>query len=220
MFQTNTEYMSDKARAERVIRKFLNITLGELMTAQNRQCIEFITKELIPREGLKEVPNITYLEFVRLIDSVGGNPDYDWYDHDSYAEQLTYYKMLTKALLECGKVSIPVKLFMALPLEAFFACLGSMSGKRLLLMRKFERVKNCCKYSDDYTIRDFLADKFSEGSRAWLTITPIDEYEEDIRAAHIDMGRVLVGSFCTAFSGLNTEVSLSKEKFGCEPEAE
>lgn len=213
MFQTNTEYMSDKARAERVIRKFLNITLGELMTAQNRKCIEFITAELVARGGHPKrlMKYATYMEFVRMIDGVGGNPDYDWYDHNSYDEQLTYHKMLAKALLDSGKTLIPVRLFMALPLKAFYTGLSSMSGREVLL-REFERIRGCCKYSDDYTIRDFLADKFSEGSKAWLPITPIQDYEENMRAAHIDMGKVLVYSFCTAFPRLNPEASLSKER--------
>lgn len=217
MIQTNTEYMSDKARAERVIRKFMNMTLGKLVTTQNRKCMEFITEEMISREGLseEEIQNMTYLEFVRLIDGVGGNSDYDWYNHDSYAEQLTYYKMLTNAILNSSKVSIPVRLFMALPLTAFYSCLSDISGKNALL-RELTRIKSRCKCNDDYTVRDFLSDKLSEANKVWVTIVPIHEYEEKMKAAHIDMGKVLVDSFCTAFSGFDMEVSLSKERFGYE----
>lgn len=209
MIQTNTEYMSDKARAERVVRRFMDMTLSELAAAQNSKCIEFITEEMIPREGFseEEIQDITYLEFVRLINGVGGNSDYDWYDHDSYAEQLTYYKMLARALLNAGKVSIPVRLFMALPLKAFYTCLNNMSNRKALL-KQFEGIKG--RYSDNCTIEDFLSAEIYEGNKVWVTIMPIDDYKEQMKAAHIHMGNVLVDSFCTAFPGSMQKFSRQK----------
>ena len=211
MIQTNTEYMSDKARAERVVRRFMDMTLSELAAAQNSKCIEIITEEMIPREGFseEEIQDITYLEFVRLINGVGGNSDYDWYDHDSYAEQLTYYKMLTRALLDAGKVSIPVRLFMALPLKAFYTCLNSLSNRNALL-KQFEGIKSSCHCSDNCTIEDFLSAEIYEGNKVWVTIMPIDDYKEQMKAAHIHMGNVLVDSFCTAFPGSMQKFSRQK----------
>lgn len=44
---TNTEYMSDPARAERTVRRFMDITLRELKRMQTRDYIGYIANKLV-----------------------------------------------------------------------------------------------------------------------------------------------------------------------------
>ena len=203
MIQTNTEYMSDKARVERTVQRFMNITIQELGAVQSKKYIDFITDEIIPREGLsaEKAQNMSYIEFACLIYHVGGNHKYDWHDHDSLSEQMFYFRCIAGALLDGGKVSIPIKLFLSLPLIAFYTYMDRVSAEGKNLLVEYSRIKARCQNpgKEGYTIRDFLLDKMGITNKAWIPINSLAEYESKIRTAYKDIGGLLVDSFHMAF---------------------
>lgn len=202
MVQTNTEYMSDTARVERVVQKFMNMTLKEFKTPQTEQYIDFVVEEIIRREDLsgKRVQDMSYIEFACLIDQVGGNSLYDWKDHDSWSEQLFYFMCVAAMLVNGSKDSIPVRLFTALPLKAFYTYMGSNKcSYGSSLQSEFEHIAKCCQYNEDYTIMDFLSEKINVLNKAWKPIQSLEEYQQKMMAAHKDIGILLINSFRLAF---------------------
>lgn len=202
MVQTNTEYMSDAARVERVVRKFMNMAIKEFRTPQTEQYIDYITFELIHREDLSEekVQDMSYIELACMIDQFGGNPRHDWKDHDSWSEQLFCFICVANALINGSKDSIPVRLFMALPIKAFYAYMGSnRSSYRYSLQSELKHITECCQYNEDYTIMDFLSEKMTVTGKAWKPIHPLEEYRQKMIAAHKDIGSLLISSFRLAF---------------------
>lgn len=201
MVQTNTEYMSDAARVERVVRKFMNMTVKELKKVQSKKFIDFITNEIIPKEGLSEekVQHMSFMEFACLIDHVGGKPQYVWHNHDSLSERLFYYRCIAGALLEGSKASIPIKLFTALPLMAFYMYLDRVSVGEKDFREEYVYVKRHCSYREGYTIKDFLVEKITVINKAWVPIDSLAEYEDKMRTAYADLGRLLIDSFLMAF---------------------
>lgn len=201
MKKTNAEYMSDKERVERTVQRFMQITLRELRDI-NVKCIDFISKEIMQNEILssEKTLDMPYIEFACLVDHVGGNKSYDWPNHDSFSERQFYYKCITVALLD-NKATIPVKMFTALPLNAFYDYLLSLcdDGGRSHLQMELKHIRECCQYRKDYTIKDFLAEKLRTLNKAWLPVESIETYTDTIRTAHQDMGRLLVDSFHLAF---------------------
>lgn len=202
MVQTNTGYMSDPERAERIVRRFTGTRIKEFLTPGNRKWIRFMTEAMIPREGLseKELQDMEYLEFTRLVYSVGANSQYDWFSHDSRTEQLIYFKCLAEALIEGSKVSIPVKMFLELPLKAYYNCLDSV---RTIgpLGNHFENLKECFAYKEGYTLRDCLQEKLKEIRKAWTMCIPLEQYRENIEDAHGHIGWLLVWNFWASHSG-------------------
>lgn len=200
MIRTNAEYMSDPARAARVVRRFMDMTLGELSNTYTGKYIKYVVDEMIRKEYLspEKVQDMTYLEFACLIDSVGGNPGYDCYQCDSLSRQLIYYKMAACILAEGSKYSIPVKLFSVLPLKAFYTCLERASAGRSMLL-EFAYVKQCCRFKEGYTVKNFICEKLNAVSEAWSMAGPVAEYEDEIVFAHRDMGTLLIDSFRKAF---------------------
>lgn len=218
MIQTNTQYMSDPARAERVVRRFMNITLREMKQMQIRDYTSYLTNKLILTEGLseKKLQNMSYLELACLIANVGGKPQYDGYSHDSWAQQMVYYQCLASILRDGRRRSIPVRLFMALPLHAFHACLDRICSTDLLSLQSF---KACCCYKDSDTIGDFLNEKIKVLNKAWQPVMSLTAYEDIIKTAYKDLGILLVDSFYAAFSQqLCTTDICSKYSFSFEEE--
>lgn len=202
MMLTNTEYMSDKARADRVVRKLMNLKFKEFRTPQNERYIDFIAEEIISREDLSEtkVQNMSYIEFACLVDRIGGNSRYDWEDHDSWSEQLFYFMCVGAALMNGSRESIPIRLFTALPLRAFYAHLNRNRDPRgHSLLSEYRRITECCQYNKDYTIMDFLSEKMKVINTAWKPLQPLAEYQKKITDAHRDIGSLLIGSFHLAF---------------------
>lgn len=201
MTKNNAEYMSDKERVERTVQRFVTTTLKELRDI-NAKCIDFINEELEQNELLlhEKTQDMPYIEFACLIDHVGGNHSYDWDQHDSFSERQFYYKCIAGVLLD-NKAIIPVRMFTALPLKAFYEYLISVADAagRVHLQMAFEYIRECCQYREDYTIKDFLAEKIKILNKAWTPLESIRVYENTIRTAHRDIGRLLVNSFCYAF---------------------
>lgn len=187
-------------RVERIVHKFMDTPLKELRAVQTKKYIEFITDQLIRVEGLsaKKIEHMPYIELACLVNHVGGNPCYDWEDHDSYFEQMFYFRCLAGVLLDGNRTSIPVKLFLSLPLQEFYLYLDSISSQNLMLEFEYN-IKSCCSYKEGYTILDFLSEKGSALNKPWAPIEPAASYEERIKAAHRDIGRLLVDSFRKAF---------------------
>lgn len=205
MLQTNTEYMSDKKRIDRTVWRFLDTTIKELESANERakKCMEFITEVIVPREGLSKdrIQNMSYRELACVVSSVGGNEDYEWESHDSYSEMLLYYRMLANILLEGKKVSIPIKLFLAIPIEAFYEYMSDCHkyNARALKNDFLELKERCTNWKEGYTIGDFLNEKCEAAGKPWVLYTPIEKYTETIKLAHEDIGTLLVDSFSVAF---------------------
>lgn len=200
MIQTNTQYMSDPARAERTIRRFLNITLREMEQVQTQNYTKYITDKLVLTEGLsqKKIQNMTYIELACLIHNMGGKPQYDGYNYDSRARQLTYYQFVASILKDGKQRSISVRLFMALPLKAFYDCLERISCVDDL-SKEFADIRSQCRYQDGYTIGDFLEEKLKTLYKTWRPVIPLSTYEHTIKTALKDIGRLLIDSLYMAF---------------------
>lgn len=200
MMLTNPQYMSDEKRVERTVGRFQAIALSNLLRVQTRKYLEFMLEPMLKKEALSQekLQNMPYIELACLIDNAGGNPLYDWTSHGSWMEQLYYYRCIAYVLIDGNKSFIPIKLFLALPLKAFYAYLDRASpGKGLLA--DFELLKSCCKYKEDYTIKDFLVEKTRETQKAWFPIEELEIYGEDMADTYKDIGRLLVDSFHKAF---------------------
>ena len=211
MVLTNTEYMSDPARADRVIRKFMNMTLRELGEACRRKDIYWIgsiADDMIASAedlSVEKTQDMTYLEFACLIEHMGENPGYDEREDNRRSMQQFFYKLAAQDLMEGNKTSIPIRLFMALPLKVFYASLaGYAEQNRVYTGIKttgfYGFVKDCSNYSGNCTIGDFLSRKIDATGKAWEPLDSLEKYEEEIRTAHADIGELLMGSFSRAFS--------------------
>ena len=218
MIQTNTQYMSDPARVERVIRRFMNITLQEMKRMQTRDYTGYITDKLTLTEGLspEKLPNMSYVELACLIDSVGGKEQYGSLNYDSWAQQMTFYQCLAGILSTGNRRSIPVRLFMALPLQAFYAWLNRMCGRGSLT---FSALRSRCSYRNGYTIGDFLAEKIDRLNSPWRPVIPLSAYKTTITGAHKDIGIVLVKSFRMAFPRQFDAAEICS-KYALSPQAE
>ena len=192
MIQTDTAYMSDPARAERTVRRFMNLTLREMKQMQDQDYVGYITDRLVSIEGLspERLPDMPYIELACLIHNVGGQPRYDGYDYNSWDQQLVFYQCLAGILMDGNLYSIPVRLFMALPLKAFYAGLNH-------LMKYFGRIRRLCSYREGYTISDFLEEKTQKLTKAWQPTTPLDSYQKTIIHSLSSIGFLLVESFQT-----------------------
>lgn len=200
MIQTNTAYMSDPARAERTIRRFINLPLREMRQVQTQSYVDYIADKLVPIEGLTPeiLWDMPYIQIACLIAQVGGSPQYDGYSYDSWALQMVYYQYLAAILRGASSSSLTIQLFMALPLKAFYACLESLCADGSMTA-EFESIRADCSYRDGYAIEDFLAEKTKRLQKAWQPVVPLDAYERHIKTALQDIGKLLVGSFSTAF---------------------
>lgn len=227
MSQSNTEYMSDMTRIERIIQKVTNITLKELN--QNNigwrnsiSPVEFVATELF-RDGYPEkMQETTFLEFLHMVAKVGGNPMYDWDDHSSWSEQLFYYKCVALALTNASVVSVPIKMFLAIPLQAYYVYLERAAhGIKLKkqVRDNFSYIKNSCEYTKDYTIKDYISEKMDRLSEAWLPIEPLSDYKRKIETAHLDIGTLLVSSLCLSFPKKTCTVKSSPMKEKLENQA-
>lgn len=212
MIQTNTAYMSDPARAERTVRRFMKLTLREMKQMQTQNYVDYIMDKIAPAEDLspETLEDMTYIELASLIAQVGGAACYDGYDYDSWSLQQSCYCYLAYILTDGKRRSITVRLFLALPLKAFYTCLESLFADGRMY-EKFNYIRARCSYEDGYTIGDFLAEKLKKLSKAWLPIVPLDSYEDSVRAALGGIGRLLVDSFEAAFNP--NDITTGKESF-------
>lgn len=196
MILTNTEYMSEPARVERVVRKFMNMTLRELRNTGTKKYLDYIIGTVTSGQGLsiEKGKDMSYAELACLIDKMGGDPRYDFFDLDSFTEQRLCYKMLAYTLTEGSRASIPVRMFSMIPLKAFYEyrCL-CLSGREPA--DEFPYIEKCCGYKEGYTIKDFILEKTKVLERPWSLNGPLEEYEETVLDAYDDLGRLLVGSF-------------------------
>lgn len=203
--------MSDMEKVERIVRGLRDMKLGEFKETRARKCIELIMEQIFPGEGLskEKARDMTYLELLHLISDVGGNAKYDAPDHDSRAVQLYQYVWVESALILESRVSEPVRLFMDLKLHHFceYMELEHMRNSRHyreeypVMKSLIEHIRESCLKGEfhRYTIRLFLSVKTKMLNRAWHPIESPYIYARNIRNAHRDIGRVLVGSFHMAF---------------------
>lgn len=205
MVQTNTAYMSDPARVERIVQRLMQMPLAEIekngcdAEAQHSR-VRFAMVEFTQRENLLDdkIQDMTYAEFACLIDNVAKSSKYYWKDHSRMSEQLMYYKCLDGLLLEAAKTSIPVRMFMALPLEAFYHYLINAAGSKDkdALRKELAYFKG---YGEKCTIQEFLWNRNGVLNKFWMPFIPFKNYAKEIRMAHRDIGRVLVDSLRMAF---------------------
>lgn len=209
MVRTNTEYMSDRDTLDYVINRFINMTVKELNDIDSND-MNNAEKEIIDLEELSEtkMQDMKFIELAFLIHNVGGNSDYDnYYSVDScnsYILRMVLYRSFAKVLLAGDESSIPVRLFMAVPMEAFYRYLISISAgndKKEELKREYLHMRKYYNNNPDYTIKDFIMEQIHESSKAWNPMSSLRKYAGNIKVAYNDIGRLLVKSFCLAFSG-------------------
>ncbi len=87
MMMSNTEYMSDPARVERVVQKVLNLKLKDISEAGGKKQIDFVLEPVIKNEVLVSsmAMNMSFLEFACMVENIGESPDYVFNDHDRYS---------------------------------------------------------------------------------------------------------------------------------------
>lgn len=200
MMMSNTEYMSDPARVERVVQKVLNLKLKDISEAGGKKQIDFVLEPVIKNEVLVSsmAMNMSFLEFACMVENIGESPDYDFNDHDRYSEQQFAYLCMGIALRNCSSKLVPVRLFLALPIKAYYEYLQRCSGKSCLLPEYFSLVEYKG-LKEDVTIGEFLQKKIDATRDYWLPVSSLKKYEREIREAYKDIGRLLVDSLSTAF---------------------
>ena len=97
------------------------------------------------------------------------------------------------------KVSMPVKMFMSIPLTSFYFYMDSISDKPGLL-NQLKYITGHCEYNDGYTIENFIKEKFSKINQPWWIGIPIEEFRQSVRDSCMDIGKLLFDSFQEAFS--------------------
>lgn len=207
MVRTNTEYMSDKDTLDYVINRFINMTVKEFNDIDSNDMND-TDKEIIDMEELSEakMQNMTYIELAFLIQHVGGNTDYDDYYSEESCDSFSLCRLLcrcyAKVLLAGDESSIPVRLFLAIPLEAFFDYMISVSNdnNKKVLKMMFDYMKDHCAFYPDRTIKDFIKEKIRESNKAWSPGTSLDKYKNSINGAYGAIRQLLVTSFYIAFS--------------------
>lgn len=200
MIQTNVKYMSDPARAERTVNLFINTTLGNMRQGTSKRYFDYVTDHIAKIEALSPslLQDMSYLELACLIDNVGKSHYYENVEYDSIGLQMEYYRLLAAGLKEGCRHLIPIRLFMALPLKAFYACLERLSTESGLSVA-FQDTLRRCSCRDSYTIGEFLAEKEAVLQRPWQSIKLPDDYIHMMEDAYNDIGTLLVDSFAMAF---------------------
>ncbi len=192
----NTQYMSNPLRVESVVTNFMNMTLRELKELQTalRSC--YIDNILIGLgltengELYEEQLNMKYIELACLINNTYIVSEIDL---------MIYYLNMTYFLMDGEKVSMPVKMFMSIPLTSFYFYMDSISDKPGLL-NQLKYITGHCEYNDGYTIENFIKEKFSKINQPWWIGIPIEEFRQSVRDSCMDIGKLLFDSFQEAFS--------------------
>lgn len=192
----NTQYMSNPSRVEHAVTNFMNMTLRELIELQqamHNRCIDNILIGLGLTENgemSKEQLDMKYIELACLI-----NNTYivNEIEQMAYCQYMAYF-------LTCGEhLSMPVKMFMSVPLKSFYFYMDSISDKPGLL-KQLKYITEHCAYSDGYTIENFIKEKYAIIIQPWWIGTPIEEFRQSITNACMDIGKLLFDSFQEAFS--------------------
>lgn len=197
---TNTEYMSDPQRVERVVQRFLALRLGALMNPNTKRYLDYITDLVFYKEAIdkEKAQDMSYADFACLIHQVGGRQSYDGETYDSWHEQMVEYRFLAETILDISSCSIPARMFLELPLAAFYAYLYGVSHS-YGLVQELNAIKGSQGYSPDYTIRDYLTENLNILEKSWVPVLALEDYAQRVRDAHQNVGRVLVQSFRLAF---------------------
>ncbi len=220
MGKTNVEYMSEPARAERTVRRFMELTLHEMKAVQlkNRNYAEWCTDDVISTEKLdrEKAETMSYMDIICFLYNISADDRYkgtrtvDCTECPSDVRGDFTYKMLARLLLDAERKSIPIRLFMALPLKAFYDCLERISGEALLY-RECQVI--CCEYTrlrellsfemakaDGALIKDVLRLCNSITCMPWVpTQMSSENYRTKIMCAHRLLERLLVKSFKLTF---------------------
>lgn len=199
---TNTEYMSSRDTLDYVMKKFTNMTIKDF-EAFSPDGMELIDGVIVEMNDLseKKMQDMTYIEFAFLLHNVGKNTDYTTLEY-SRVIQMQIYFILARVMLDGNKQSIPIiRMFLAVPLKAFYEYMISLSGRRRgELRQEYYYMKKNFRNNSDYTIQDYIEAQVSESKSSWNLTTSLEEYGKRIEAAHKAMGRLLVRSFYLAFA--------------------
>lgn len=203
--QTSLEYILTMTEVECIVQEFMNVTVKELKSVEDRKFINRVIDDIISKEHLsaEKVQDMTYMELICLIDHVGQSCKYGKNDRDSETRQMYYCLNLARALIEAGAMlhgqgSKAVERFQKLPIEQFYVYMDSIAAEKDM-SAEFAYIRNCCEYQDYYSILDFFLEKLWLSDRPWRMAEPLEEFGDRIRSYSKDIGRLLIDSFHMAF---------------------
>lgn len=212
MKKTDYDYMSEPTRVKRVVQGFTEMTLHDFRTMQlkDRRFADFFSSVIIETENLSEkAEHMKYTDIICLIENMTGNEAYggdmngDPYTGDEL--QLFHYKSIQNLLLDVFTRCIPIRLFLALPVKAFYKCLWDISGRNILAIeyrsvRKLYTKLGGKEREDEITIKDVLDQCAAIYRKPWsIPFNSLERYKEDMLYAYNLTGKLLVKSFKEAF---------------------
>lgn len=220
MEKTNREYMAEPARVERTLQRFTKMTLHELKAVQQkkRNYAEWCMDGAIAIENLdrEKAETMSYMDIICFLHNIWGDDRYAGIrngDGTAYPSDLCQdftYKMLARLLLDVQMKSVPIRLFMELPLKAFYGYLERISRDALLSREYRMACDEYVKLKDlstvelagvyEATIKDVLRLCNNVFCMAWIpTQMELENYSQSIMSAYRLVERLLVKSFRLAF---------------------
>ena len=204
----------EPAQVDHIIRRFMSMPLQEIKQYQRADVplADCFTEAIIDVEELdkKKTQYMDFLDIFCLIEHISENPAYettrdDGSDCSAYLFKIFHYRMLMRYLLNANERAIPVKLFLALPVRAFYAYLENVACNKEMY-NEFNLVKCCIReFMKDFdenttTIKQVLDAVSKTLQKEWLPMSlSSDKYESMIMKTYELLGRFLIGSFKMAF---------------------
>ena len=217
----------EPAEVERIVRRFMAMPLQEIKQYQTAgvPTADCFTDAIIAVENLdkNKTPYMDFMDIFCLIEQISENLEYESIMDDGATRtpqmfKIFHYRMLMIYLRNAYDRSIPVKLFLALPVKSFYAFLESVSCSKEM-NTEYDCVKGCIQSimknfnENTSTIKQVLDAVSGALQKAWCpTSIQITSYQRMILEAYGLLGRLLIGSFKMAFKH-RFNVEYVKEKY-------
>ena len=204
------EYYSDEGAIASSIRGFMNLTVDEILNSK-RVCHNFriMTNEIIEVEQFNHelIGNMTYTELLTMIELSRDKKYNQMYcfsetECPSTVFNLFNYKVLLAIIIESAKISIPIRLFLELPMKSFYTHLCRLTDNPRIAYRNFvaEVSKMHGEYPEDITIREMLNKIYAKVYRDWGLIDMSTASYEKMILKELELTRfILLILFADAF---------------------
>lgn len=223
------EYYSDPKAVASAVHKFMNITVDEISNTKSvDHRLKVITAEIIVTEGLDKdmLGKMNYTDLIAMLE-MSGDVKYEgeYNSHEictSEVFNLFMYKHLLLIILEAANNAIPIRMFLELPLQAFFMYLESVLNKGVkeqsmvngyaAVTREMQRLHNSGFFcppglgKEDISIKELLIKVRDKVTKAWEIVDmSINEYRQMMIDELLLAKRVLALTFMETFPERFTE---------------
>ncbi len=207
------EYYSDPETVASAVHRFMNITVDEMNNTKivNRN-FRVMTSEILQREGVDTslLDNMNYTDLITMLEMSKDSKytvKYNKYSDEictSEVYNLFIYKVLLLIILEAAKNAIPIRLFLELPLQAFYAYIENVKGGKeqhndyAVIGNEIERLHG--EFKKDISIKELLMKAREKVCKDWgIVDKPIDEYKQMVFDELMLVKRVLALTFMEVF---------------------